>query len=42
MKRRSPLSLAKGDAAAAEGCMAAMSVNAALIEEKFNQDKQHA
>ncbi|MCT2534760.1 NAD(P)/FAD-dependent oxidoreductase [Aquibacillus koreensis] len=28
--------------AAAEGSMAAMSVNAALIEEKFNQDKQHA
>jgi thioredoxin reductase len=29
-------------AAAAEGSMAAMSMNAALIEEKFNQDKQHA
>ena len=28
--------------AAAEGSMAAMSVNAALIEEKFYQDKQHA
>ncbi|YCA46286.1 NAD(P)/FAD-dependent oxidoreductase (plasmid) [Bacillus sp. JZ8] len=28
--------------AAAEGSMAAISVNAALIEEKFNQDKQHA
>ncbi|GAE93518.1 thioredoxin reductase [Gracilibacillus boraciitolerans JCM 21714] len=29
-------------AAAGEGSMAAISVNAALIEEKFNQDKQHA
>jgi thioredoxin reductase len=28
--------------AAGEGCMAAMAVNAALIEEKFNQEKQHA
>ncbi|MBG9811148.1 pyridine nucleotide-disulfide oxidoreductase [Bacillus endophyticus] len=28
--------------AAAEGSMAAISVNVALIEEKFNQDKQHA
>lgn len=28
--------------AAAEGSMAAISVIAALTEEKFNQDKQHA
>jgi thioredoxin reductase len=28
--------------AAGEGSMAAMAVNAALIEEKFNQEKQHA
>jgi thioredoxin reductase len=28
--------------AAGEGCMAAVAVNAALIEEKFNQEKQHA
>jgi thioredoxin reductase len=28
--------------AAGEGCMAAMAVNAALIEEKFNQEKQQA